>query len=128
MITPVNIDTTAVAESNGEPTITVSMTGEDLIALHKFTEAAAMKMIQVHELICGKIGDEALTARLHEALEKTANILEGLENVIQAADDASPECPGCGQHHFHQTESPVNMSDDQLAEVVDLFAKQTGKE
>jgi hypothetical protein len=131
MITSTNIDTSAVVESNGDPVITLQIDGSDLLAIYKSVAIAGVMMSQMHDRICSGDEDDPVNQSLHSALDQMEALLENLTEIVDEADAASPECPGCGEHHFHQPDVgtlPTRMSDEALAEVIDMFAKNDDEE
>jgi hypothetical protein len=124
MLNATNIDTSAVVSENGEPIITVQMDGSDLMTLLRSVGIAGTVIQSLHDRFCTGDEDDPANDSLHVILDEVSEVFEALETIVEATDAASPECPGCGVHHFHQTESPVNMSDEELAEVIQMFSEQ----
>lgn len=129
MITTTNIDTSEVLASNGEPVVTIMIEGKDLMLLHKSVMITGTMLSNLHDRLCD--GQEnPVVDSLHNAMDELADLLDSLTDVIEETDEASPECPGCGEKHFHQATdvAPTRMSDEALAEVIDMFAKQVKDE
>lgn len=127
MIKATSINTSAVEESNGEPVVTIQIDGTALMLIYKSLMFSGLMMSDLHDKVCNGDEESPVLASIHGALDAMEEAIEAFTEIIDAVDEASPECPGCGEHHFHQadpSELPTTMSDEALANVVELFTKQ----